>query len=293
MHKVVVLMSTFNGEKYIKDQIESILSQKDVDVNLIVRDDGSSDSTLDILEDYSQQGKCYYYHNDNKGAALSFIDLLFHAPEAEYYSFSDQDDVWLPDKLRIAIEAIKEYKKPALYHGLAGKVDENLMPLPNPQYNPMQTFAGSLLTSATGCTMVFNSALMDILRTYQPKNISMHDAWVYRTCYAVGGAVIYDCNSYMLYRQHSNNVSGGNMSFSEKLNRQLNKNKNLRWMTANELKSGYYCYLPDENKKILDVFVGYRSSLKNKMKIIFGKDFVANKKKTTIQFKILFLLDLI
>lgn len=293
MHKVVVLMSTFNGEKYLKDQIESILAQKDVCINLIVRDDGSSDRTLDILEDYSRRGKCYYYHNDNKGAALSFIDLLFHAPISEYYSFSDQDDVWLPDKLSVAIEAIKEYKKPALYHGLAGRVDENLKPLPNLQYRPMQTFAGSLLTSATGCTMVFNNELMKILKTYQPKNISMHDAWVYRTCFAVDGAVIYDHNSYMFYRQHSNNVSGGNMNFSEKLARQLYKNKNLRWMTANELKAGFYNYMPDRNKRILDMFIGYRSSLKDKMRIVFGKEFIANKKKTTIQFKVLFLLDMI
>lgn len=293
MCKVVVLMSTYNGEKYIKEQIDSILDQKNVDVELIIRDDGSSDRTLAILEDYSKCGKCSYYQSTNKGAALSFIDLIFHAPKADYYSFSDQDDVWLPNKLSIAVNSIKGYKRPALYHGLAGKVDVNLNPLPNSQYKPIQTFAGALLTSATGCTMVFNEQLMNILQTYHPKNISMHDAWVYRICYAVGGEVIYDSNSYMLYRQHSNNISGGNMNFYEKFNRQFKMNKNLRWLTAKELKKGMYNYIPEMNKKTLDMFVGYRSSLKNKIGIIFSKDFVTNKTITTFQFKILFLLGLI
>ena len=104
--KVLVLMSTYNGEQYLQQQIDSIITQKNVDVELLVRDDGSTDKTIDILKDYQQKGLLSYYAGENLKPQLSFLHLLRHAPECKYYAFADQDDVWLEDKLSSGIEAI-------------------------------------------------------------------------------------------------------------------------------------------------------------------------------------------
>lgn len=101
---ILVLMSTFNGEKFIREQIESILAQENVNIKLLVRDDGSTDKTLDILNEYKNKGKLNYYIGKNLGPQLSFMHLLQNAPYCEYYAFADQDDVWLKDKLSTAIK---------------------------------------------------------------------------------------------------------------------------------------------------------------------------------------------
>lgn len=290
MHKVVVLMSTYNGEKYLEAQIDSILKQRNVNVYLLIRDDGSTDSTLNVIDHFSRSGKLTVYGRDNLGAAKSFIDLIFSAPESEYYAFSDQDDIWEVDKLTTAIDRIKDKSGPAVYHGLAGRVDESLSPLPTPTYTPMHSFGASLLTSATGCTMVFNKAMMDALRVYKPNNISMHDAWVYRVAYAIDAFVYYDAETHMKYRQHSNNVSGGDMGLSEKIKRQLVNNKSVRLITAMELRTGYYEIMSETNKEIINKFIIYKKNLWHKLCIITDKRYELYSAKTNIQNKLLFLM---
>lgn len=106
--KIAVLISTYNGEKYIRDQIESIMSQKvDAQIDIIVRDDGSTDKTKDILEEYSKQKKLKWYTGENLKPANSFFNLLIQNETYDYYAFADQDDYWKNDKLRRAIEKIQ------------------------------------------------------------------------------------------------------------------------------------------------------------------------------------------
>lgn len=100
---VTVLMSTYDGENFLRDQIESILNQEDVYVHLIVRDDGSKDRTINILEEYQSRGKLEWYSGKNLGSARSFLNLVSKSPDNEYYAFSDQDDVWFSKKLKRAI----------------------------------------------------------------------------------------------------------------------------------------------------------------------------------------------
>ena len=104
MKKVCVLMSTYNGEKYLKEQIDSILKQKGVKVNLLVRDDGSTDNTLSLLEEYKKKGLLDYCCGSNMKPARSFMELLSIAPDSDYYAFSDQDDYWEHDKLFNAVK---------------------------------------------------------------------------------------------------------------------------------------------------------------------------------------------
>ncbi|MBQ4399872.1 MAG: glycosyltransferase, partial [Alphaproteobacteria bacterium] len=107
MDNVLVLMSTYNGEKYLKTQLDSILAQQGVNVQILVRDDGSSDGTLPILQAYAAQGKLTYYTGPNLKPAKSFMDLIYNAPQADFYAFADQDDYWLPEKLICAVNKLK------------------------------------------------------------------------------------------------------------------------------------------------------------------------------------------
>jgi rhamnosyltransferase len=107
--KVCVLLSTYNGEAYLREQIDSILAQIDVSVELIIRDDGSKDSTVKIINEYKNQ-----YVNvlildsyKNLGPANSFMELLYASGDADYYAFAEQDDIWLPEKLSKAIGIIE------------------------------------------------------------------------------------------------------------------------------------------------------------------------------------------
>ena len=110
MEKILVMMSTYNGEKYIREQIDSILHQKDVKVDIVVRDDGSKDNTQNILKNYSSKYKnIKWSQGDNVGPCKSFLELLYSSGEYEYYAFADQDDYWYPNKLKAATEKMKNY----------------------------------------------------------------------------------------------------------------------------------------------------------------------------------------
>ena len=205
---VEVLMSTYNGEKFIKEQVDSILNQT-IHVHITVRDDGSKDSTVNILRGYEGVN---VIEGQNKGSTESFLTLIELAPNADYYAFSDQDDVWDMDKLEIAIKALEEYKnRPSVYSGNTRLVDGEVKFIKNETLNPVTTL-GSAITKnyATGCTVVFNSKLMDKLKMCHPVGIPFHDWWVNLVCLSVGGVSIYDVTPHMSYRQHSNNVVGGN-----------------------------------------------------------------------------------
>lgn len=211
--RIAVLMSTYNGKKYIKEQIESILNQKgQFNLDLLVRDDGSTDGTLDILNEYSKLGKLRWVKGENLGPAKSFIDLLIDNKGYDFYAFSDQDDVWNLDKIDRALTKIGRNIGPCLYCSNAELVDANLNPFGRNVYKQhpkldlcTMTCAGGLL----GCTMVFNKSLAEIIwMNSVPQKMVLHDFYLAVLCKAVGGKIIYDEYASMKYRQHGNNVVG-------------------------------------------------------------------------------------
>ena len=116
MKRVNVLLSSYNGEAFIEEQLQSVAAQEGVTTNIIVRDDGSTDGTRDILDRWQESGKLTWYGGDNIGWSDSFMHLLVHAPEADYYAFCDQDDIWMPDKLKVAVEHLERHPDtPTLY----------------------------------------------------------------------------------------------------------------------------------------------------------------------------------
>lgn len=223
-------MSTYNGEKYIKEQVESILKQEGVSVHLLVRDDGSQDGTMEILEGYR---KCYsnieMYQGENIGACQSFFDLMKHAGmEYDYYAFADQDDVWAKDKLKVAITKIKGQEQiPVLYCGAYKLADKELREIPQKQAVKNISFGNALIESnCTGCTAVFNRKLLEITRKQIPKKAYMHDWWLYLIASALG-KVLYDEVPYMMYRQHESNVLGGNQGYIGQIRKRIKNFKNL------------------------------------------------------------------
>ena len=290
-HNVVVLLSSYNGEEYIQDQIESVLNQKGVSIQLVIRDDGSVDNTIKILKQYEEHPNCKVIYGENLGACSSFMWLISNAPSAEYYSFCDQDDIWDDDKLITAIKIIDSGNY-QLYHGLAGRVDKSLNKLYDKKYMPTDSFGASLLASATGCTMVYTNTLQSRLREYLPKYVSMHDAWVYRVCYALGFKVYYDHVSHMKYRQHGNNVSGGQMSLLQKLHK-IKKNAGVKYMVAQSIKDCCWNDMPMRNKIILQNFLEYRHSIKAKYDIMHSGNYRQNSTKTTILNNLLLLFNLL
>lgn len=214
MKKVQVLMSAYNGHKYIAQQIESILGQKNVEVALLIRDDGSIDDTPLLLADIAGRFPCVeWWRGSNLGTAGSFYELLRRAdPAMDYYAFADQDDIWLPYKLFHAVEFL-EYEKsgqPLLYASSVYYTSADLRHREKSPYSVRKPpgFGNALVENiCMGCTQVFNGQLLQIAREGKPAVGILHDWWLYLAA-ACFGKVIYDSNAYILYRQHDGNQIG-------------------------------------------------------------------------------------
>lgn len=293
MTKILILLSTYNGEKYIKEQIESLLNQKNVDFDILVRDDGSKDATTAILDSYQKNNILTWYQGQNLKPAKSFMDLVSKAGEYDFYSFCDQDDFWEQNKLEQALNFLKnsDADKLALYFSNTKLVDENMHPMESNRIKTSLTFEESLIRNpATGCTMVFNKKLMDYLKMYSPDFLLMHDSWTYQLCLALGGDLYFDENSYIHYRQHSSNAIGGKESAKSRFKRRFkvyfDKDAGQRYLNSRQLMSGYKTYIESSNLKSLQDILDYKTSLKKKFKLIFLRKFRTPYTVTNIGFVI-------
>ncbi|MBR2239031.1 MAG: glycosyltransferase family 2 protein [Prevotella sp.] len=295
--KITVLMSTYNGEKYLTEQIESILNQRNVDVNILVRDDGSIDGTTAILDNYSARSLLTWYQGANVGPARSFLDLLRKAPESEYYAFSDQDDYWNSEKMASASSKLKAMgDAPTLYIGQTQPADEQLRPLPIVAQQPLLTFGEALVHPyASGCTMVLNHALREVIVAHAPHNLYMHDWWVVLVATAIGARIAFDPEPHMAYRQHAANVIGEGESlvaeWKRRIHRFLNEQANTRSQMAAELKKACYELMPAENRRLLDLFLAGKHSASKRIRLCTSSDFRCNVKKTNSFFKIALVLN--
>lgn len=275
-YKVMVLMSTYNGQPYLQEQLDSIYRQKDVICSVCVRDDGSSDGTCNLLEREQERGALKWYAGSNLGPAGSFWDLLLHAPQSEWYAFADQDDVWLEDKLESAIFRMgKEQSVPCLYFGQTQLVDEELNPLKSVVIHPRLTYGEALMSQFVGgCTMVFNHALREKLLAYIPTYMRMHDVWIYDVALAIGANVCFDAVPHILYRQHSSNAVGQMNSvvfrWRERIGR-LRRNERIRSRLAEELWNGYADQMTPENRNLTCKVMNYRSGV-NKVRLLVSGD---------------------
>lgn len=212
MTRVQVLLSTYNGRRYLPELLASIFRQCEVTVEVLARDDGSTDGTWEFLEAQRRTTALTTHCGPHLGVVESFFWLLQHSsPDADYIALADQDDVWLPDKLARAISLLGSADStiPAMYCSRLRLVDADLRMLALSKGAPRgPSFENSLVQNiAPGCTVVLNRAAHAELSRGFPEAATMHDWWIYQVVAGVG-RVVYDDESRILYRQHPGNVVG-------------------------------------------------------------------------------------
>lgn len=275
----MVLMSTYNGEKYIKNQIDSILKQRGCLVELIIRDDGSTDKTPEIINEYKDLGLVKTIdENINLRPAKSFLRLLERAPKCNYYAFADQDDVWDDDKLISAIQRLKNEMKPAMYCSNARVVDKNM------NYSGINVYKNdkyvnfeSVIINGNfmGCTMVINNYLRDkIMNVKEAKYYLMHDYFISAFCALIDGKIIYDSIPHMNYRIHSNNTVGVSTNIFGKIKKKIKhtfmKKEPKILMQCTEMLKITSCG-SKENRDFINLVSNYNKGLKSKWKLINNK----------------------
>lgn len=279
--KLAVLMATYNGEKYLEEQINSILTQKTViNFELIVRDDNSNDKTEAILKSYSKKGLLRYYSGQNVGAARGFISLLRDNPGYDFYAFSDQDDIWKEDKLQNGIDALTGIRGPSLYCTNCELVDSNMNRIGRNTHREIPTYSLEsilcLASCAQGCTSVFNSELAKIIQVNPvPEVFIMHDSLITCLCSLLDGNIIYNNEPSMLYRMHEKNVFGM-VSAKQSLKHVLvdryreitTKPPINMYDQAQSILKIYEKYICERNKKICNVVINSKWSYMDRLKLV-------------------------
>ena len=279
MDKILVLLATYNGEKYLPQQLDSLFSQEGVQVSVLVRDDGSTDKTTEILTQYHKSNNLKWYQGKHLNVQRGFLDLMKEGAKTDfqYFAFCDQDDVWDKDKLSVAVSKLKSGNKniPLLYYCGQRLVDEKLTFIENHKMNQQRTdYARFILNDAAGCTEVFNRKLIEAIVSYDPQYILMHDTWVLKVCLAIGGHIFVDEMPHMSYRQHGQNVMGLRRDIKSKLIRAKQYISEQRvepqmW----ELAIGYEENLSREYRQIIEDVLSYKINLKSRRRLMNKKLF--------------------
>jgi glycosyltransferase involved in cell wall biosynthesis len=220
---VAILMGSYNGARFIQKQIDSILNQKEADVHFYISDDGSSDSTLDIINEYFKNYPDQFkklFQVQFKNPARNFLSIFPKiTQDYDYYAFSDQDDVWMEDKLQTAIKKINEGY--SLYCGRTDNTNNNLQSYSySTLFSFPPSFKNAIVQSIAGAnTMVFNQEVFNLLKDSFNYQVPMHDWWTYLLTTFAGHQVYYDPIPKVFYRQHSNNFNGSNLGIINQLKR--------------------------------------------------------------------------
>ncbi|MDT8952614.1 MULTISPECIES: glycosyltransferase [Lactobacillaceae] len=210
MH-VAVLMSTFNGERFLEAQLESIWKQKtEAQIHLYVRDDGSTDSTLKILHAWSTRiPMTIVQDHENIGPSRSFFRLARGVSSSDYYAFVDQDDIWDLNKLETCIQAMECKSTPVVCTSNCRIIDsQGLLIRPRmhamaPKFTiPSQLTCGSV----QGCSMVFNNSALSTFIKWDDRKVPMHDLALLVGVMSMGGEIIYFDKALFSYRVHNRNV---------------------------------------------------------------------------------------
>lgn len=268
--KVAILLCTYHGQRHLAEQLESFVTQSYTNWEVWASDDGSEDDTHAILKAYRQQwpaGQLSVRFGPAKGFAANFLSLTCKTIiEADYFAYSDQDDIWEADKLQRAVRWLETVPEntPALYCSRTRLVDsENNEICLSPLFAKPPSFANALMQNiGGGNTMVFNNATRALLQeagVIFP--LISHDWWTYMIVTGCGGVVFYDSEPSLRYRQHSSNLIGMDGRWKARLQRifLLWQGRFRRWNDSNIAALRHLQHrLTPENQKTLEQFANAR-----------------------------------
>ena len=283
--QLAILLATYNGAQSLAQQLESYRTQHRQPDLILVSDDGSTDETRLILTRFAAQNPGLNLHVINgpcRGAAQNFLHLFRNTPAwVDVVALSDQDDVWLPEKLHTGLEALDRVKtpdSPLLYCGRSWECGSDLQNrtlsrgMPRPA-----SFRHALVQNvAGGNTMMLNRPALALLRaaSHEARKIVVHDWWAYQIISGAGGRILFDDIPQILYRQHSQNLIGANRGLAAKKKRLkfLVSGRFRRWNTLNikALTASAHRLTP-ENHALLNRFARDRNrSLLPRLRLIWN-----------------------
>lgn len=278
--KVAIIISTYNGEKYLKEQLDSVVKQTYKNIDIYVRDDGSKDSTINILNEYKEKYSNFYIEaGENLGYARSFYTAVKIAFESgknyDYFAFCDQDDRWHLDKIENAVKMMDNDEIPECVYTEYNICDENLNFIKKSRLERGKASFRNSLTEATisGNTSMFNRALAKELMKFNIKFVCCHDWLVYMIASGIG-KTIYDSNPSLEYRRTGGNASPRENGKIRLLVYRLKKFifgdylKEFRKQIL-EYKNQYYELLPEKNKKLINLFISNNYNFIHAFKKVF------------------------
>jgi hypothetical protein len=302
---VAILLSTFNGERYLAELLTSLTVQTHTDWRLYWRDDGSSDGTAAMMAGFAAEPataeRCTVCPQDGRLRATgSFLALLRLAlrGSAAFFAFADQDDVWLPDKLAHAVAALGAVPadRPALYFCGRALVDATLAPIGQvlAPHRPPGFPAALTQNLAPGCCIMLNRAAAALIDSTAAPDGTWHDWWSYIVVSACGGVVIAGDMPDILYRQHSGNLVGEPRGFRRRALAAIRRGQGpfmtVFWSHVEELQSGKIP-LPAETRSQLTIIErGKRGGLPARLKALRLPGFVRQTWAETLLFRLWFLL---
>ena len=285
MYKVNVLMSTYNGETHLGEQIDSIMNQKDVEVILTIRDDGSSDGTLAVIKKYINKygKKIRLFTGHNAGYRKSFRRLLRYASEADFYAFADQDDVWMEDKLINAVNMLDEKcsdDEICLYASSDIITNEKLEAVGIHDISGVNNTIQGFYTRArlAGCTFVFSPECKKVaerfLKVKFPRSAEPDHDFLLASVALSCGKVILDKNAYIYHRRTGKNVTSGGNGIIQRLKVEYDltfKRKAMNYLMADASLRICSDKLSDDAKAFFEEVVAYRKSVKDKLRLLSDK----------------------
>ena len=252
MEKVDILLATYNGEKYLREQIDSILNQTHTEFRLLISDDGSTDGTREILKEYKEKdGRIYVFFQENNLGVVKNFEFLLEKVEAKYYMFSDQDDIWKETKIEKSLNKIEEGFD--LVYSDLEVVDENLNVTYSSYwklkgiYNKIKKYNNFeslyLNNFITGCTMISKK---ELINSFMPlpntSKFVLHDYWI-SLIISQNGKIAYIEEPLIKYRQHKNNKVG-----SKKKTDELKSIDEIRSLFIQVKKEHFSVFIENENK---------------------------------------------
>ena len=277
---VDILLSSYNGEKYLRTQLDSILAQTWKNLTLRIRDDGSTDGTRKILAEYEKKyDNVIVYYEENVGLVKSFLKLVSYS-DADYVGFSDQDDYWLPEKVERAVELLSKEKGPALYSSNQTLVDNDLKVLPGETVpHPVPGFGNAVVESmCTGCTVLMNRELVSLVKKDLPDHAIWHDWWCYLVC-EYCGTYVFDDRSFIYYRQHGDNQLGSSRSTLQMIKNKWDFLKKTRGKLGAQLTDFQKRFRGNgEKDALVDQLLKSRSNILSRFKLAFSSRIYRQKR---------------